>query len=695
MSPSRCRRSYRVRANQAPLPTTAGRPTCPPDGVETRDRPRGPRYLEKGNHLSEVIVNHSPSDQAADEDRLRAALGVANIPTLLLVLAHLTGDGRWLAEPYRPRRGKPLSDNDTGGLPDELQNEIRDAAYDAIVAHENGELEPVEIPPERIADMLGVALVEDVPREYGPLLAEEMNLASRDVEIPAPRAGFRVIIIGAGMSGLCMAVKLEAAGIDYAILEKDSDLGGTWLENVYPGCGVDTPSHFYSFSFAPSANWSRYFAKRDQVFAYLSEVADRYGIRRRIRFRTEVTRADYDQASATWRVRARDADGNEVDLDSTVLITAVGMVNRPSVPPIKDLGRFAGPLMHTAEWQPDIEVAGKRVAVIGTGASAMQLVPAIADDAERVLVFQRTKQWAVPYPNYHWEVPEGVRYLMDRVPLYARWYRLRTFWNFGDRLHESLQIDPEWPHPDRSINASNEKHRIFLTSHIIEELGTRTDLIDRCVPDYPPYVKRPLLDNGWFRTVARPDVDLITEPVAAATADGVVTSSGAEYKVDVVALATGFKTLQFLWPMEIRGTSGQTLREQWGEDDARAYLGITVPGFPNFFIINGPNTNAGHGGSAIIATELEVRYAMQGIRRLIEADLASLEVREDVFWDYNKELDEALSRAIWSHKKTTTYYRNEAGRVVVSSPWKYIDYWDRTKQFDPADYDEVPAEAAS
>jgi 4-hydroxyacetophenone monooxygenase len=385
-------------------------------------------------------------------------------------------------------------------------------------------------------------------------------------------------------------------------------------------------------------------------------------------------------------VRFRENGDVEEQLTAPVLITAVGMVNRPSIPPIRGLDSFAGPMMHTAQWDPTVDLRGRRVAVIGTGASAMQLVPAIVDEAERVLIFQRSKQWAVPYPNYHWDVPEGVRYLMERVPLYTRWYRLRTFWNFGDRLHESLQIDPEWPHPDRSINAANEKHRVFLTKHISTELGDRQDLMDACLPDYPPYVKRPLLDNGWFRTVARDDVELITEAVAETTESAVVTASGERYEADVVVLATGFRTLQFLWPMEIRGATGKTLREQWGEDDARAYLGVTVPEFPNFFIVNGPNTNAGHGGSAIIATEFEVRYIMQGIKRMIERDLSTIEVREDVFWDYNDELDQALARSIWSHRKASTYYRNDSGRVVVSSPWKYIDFWGRTRRFDPADY---------
>jgi 4-hydroxyacetophenone monooxygenase len=365
----------------------------------------------------ESFITQSLEDQLTDGGELQEALAVANIPTLLLLLTHLTGDDRWVQDPYRPQRGKPLTDNDTAGLSEELQLEVREAALEVILAHEAGRLRPIDLAPERVAELLSIALVEDVPAEYGPLLAEEMNLVSRDVDMPPAPRGFRVVIIGAGLSGMCTAIKLQAAGIDFVILEKDGDIGGTWLENVYPGCGVDTPSHFYSFSFALNPRWSRFFAKRGEVFGYLAEIADRYDLRKHIQFNTEVVRADYDSASAGWRLEVRTQDGQTQRLEAPVLITAVGMVNRPSVPPIADLDSFAGPMMHTAEWDPEADVRGKRVAVIGTGASAMQLVPAIADEAEQVLVFQRSKQWAIPYPNYHRSVPEGVRYLMERVPL--------------------------------------------------------------------------------------------------------------------------------------------------------------------------------------------------------------------------------------------------------------------------------------
>jgi 4-hydroxyacetophenone monooxygenase len=624
-------------------------------------------------------------------EKLWDALADANIPTLLLVLQHLTGDAKWTTAPYRPNRGKPLDDNDSAGLPPELQNEVRAAALDAVIACRNGQLDPVTPSPEQVAQMLGCALAEEVPAEYGELLSEEMGFISRDVTMPPGPIGngFRVAVIGAGLSGLCMALKLADAGIDYVVLEKDEDLGGTWLENVYPGCGVDTPGHLYTFSFAPNPDITRYFARRAEVEQYLQRLASERDLKRHIRFGTEVVRACYQQEEGNWRIDVRDADGELESLTANALVSAVGMVNRPSIPPLPGLHEFPGPVMHTAAWDNSVDLVGKRVAVIGTGASAMQLVPSIADDAAHVTVFQRSKQWALPHPNYHREVKDSVRFLMREVPFYLQWYRLRCFWNFSDRLHSSLQIDPNWPHPDRAVNETNDRHRVFLTKYIREQLGDRTDLLDACLPEYPPYGKRPLLDNNWYQTMRREDVSLITEPVDHVSGDKVVARSGLEVQADVIALATGFKVLQFLWPMDIVGLSGKTLREQWGVDDARAYLGITVPDFPNFFIVNGPNTNAGHGGSAIHATEFQVRYIMQAIRSMLVTETAALDVHREVFFRYNAELDEALSRCIWSHQGMTTYYRNGAGRIVVSSPWKYIDYWNRLHEFDPNDYHEV------
>jgi 4-hydroxyacetophenone monooxygenase len=626
-------------------------------------------------------------------ERLQVALEDANLPTLLLVLQHLTGDGRWTSPPFRPMRGKPLDDNDSGGLPVELQAEVRAAALEAVVGFYEGRLEPVTPSPDEVTRMLSCAMVEEVPVDYGGLLSEEMGFISRDVEIPAesiPR-DFTVAIVGAGLSGICMAIKLAAVGVNFVVLEKDADLGGTWLENVYPGCGVDTPGHLYAFSFTPNPDITTYFAKRNEVEDYIQRVAAESDVKRHIRFNTEVVRAQYETSSATWQIDIRDSNGEVESLAANILVSAVGMVNRPSIPPIPGLDEFPGPVMHTAAWDTSVDLTGKRVAVIGTGASAMQVVPSIVDTADHVHVFQRSKQWAVPHPNYHRAVKDTVRFLMTEVPFYIQWYRLRSFWNFSDRLHSSLQIDSSWPHPERAVNEVNDRHRVFLTKYIKEQLGDRTDLLEACLPDYPPYGKRPLIDNRWYRTMCRDDVTLRTEAVAQVNGDRVVTGSGVEVPSDAIVLATGFKVLQFLWPMDIVGKSGMTLREQWGVSDARAYLGVTVPDFPNFFIVNGPNTNAGHGGSAIHATEFQVRYIMQAIRRLLVKETAAVEVDLGVFERYNEELDEALAHCIWSHPGMTTYYRNEAGRIVVSSPWKYVDYWERLHEFDPSDYHEVTA----
>ena len=636
------------------------------------------------------------SDPTHSIGELQGPLEQANIPTLLLVLTHLTGDKRWLEEPYRPKRPRGLDDNDSGGLSPEIQAQIRTAVIGAVRAYRAGELDVSPPSPTQITEMLSAVMGEAVPSEYGPLMSEEFGFTSRMMPVvrrPAQET-FRALVIGAGLSGICAAVQLQAAGIPFSVLDSNPTVGGTWQENTYPGAGVDTPVHLYSFSFAQNPDWSRYFAKRLELFEYIKRVADQYDLWPQMQFDITVTEAVYEAERGLWRVHARAADGTEVVLRANVLISAVGMIARPRMPTIPGLEAFAGPSVHTARWDPDVDVTGKCVGVIGTGASSMQLVPSIADAAQRVICFQRSPQWAIPHPNYLRAVSEGHRLVMAEVPFYASWYRLRALWNFSDRLHPQLQIDPEWPHFDRSINAQNDRQREFLSEYIRKELGERTDLIDACVPDYPPYGKRPLLDNGWFRSLTRDDVELVTGSVAEIRTDRVVMESGDEYPVDILVLATGFKTLEMLGPITFRGRSGRTLRETWGPDDARAYLGITIPDFPNLFCLNGPNTNAGHGGSAVIASEMQMGYAIQLIAYMAEHSVQSVECRQDVHDAYNAELDEALSHKIWTHPGMTTYYRNARGRIVTNSPWTYLEYWRRTRTADLKDFMIEPGPAA-
>ena len=622
----------------------------------------------------------SSSGQINRTDLSRAIIA-ANIPTLLMVLVHITGDGAWLRFPFKPSKPRALNLNDSGGLSDELQHEVRERCLDAILDWQDRGRPDLPVPDDAlVVEMMSACVGEPVSSEYGPMMAEEMALRDRDEAWQAHTSiladsGYTVLIIGAGVSGLCMASKLNEAGIEYRIVEKNSDVGGTWLENSYPGAGVDAPSHFYAFSFAPNPDWSRYYASRDEIYAYLRRLSEGLGIQERIEFGSEVLDATWNDASQRWHVRIRTRDESIRECMVDVVISAVGQLNRPAIPNLPNLESFPGPSFHTARWPQNFDIRGKRVAVIGTGASAMQVVPAIADQCEQVTVYQRSPQWAVPNENYRRDVDPRVQYLLKNVPFYDQWFRFRLFWVFNDKIHPTLQIDPEWPHSERSINAKNDRHRQFLTEYIRDELGDQIELLPKVLPAYPPYSKRMLMDNGWYRTVAREDVELVTEPILKMTELGILTSDGKERLHDAIVFATGFEARRMLAPMRIVGRRGLSLRDIWGDDDARAYLGITIADFPNFFCLYGPNTNLGHGGSIIFQIELQAAYIMQLLTHMAKLGYTGVEVKSEKQDRYNLDLDYAHSRMIWTHGAAENWYRNSAGRIVTNSPWRCVDYW--------------------
>ncbi|WP_226355022.1 NAD(P)/FAD-dependent oxidoreductase [Pseudonocardia sp. ICBG601] len=618
---------------------------------------------------------------ASTDPELLRALEHANLPSLVPVLHQLTGDRRWLRDPYRPTRSRGMDDNDPGGFAPEVAAEIREAVAEAVAAHDAGRPPAVPAPTgEALRELLELANGEPVPPEYAEMLAEDMGFAPAPVRV-APDTDIDAVVIGAGVSGMLAAIKLAEAGIAHVVLEKNDDVGGGWYENTYPGAGVDTPSHLYSYSFHPR-DWSTHFGKRDEVQAYLRDVADTHGLRERIRFGTEVVGADWDDERGTWTTRT--ADG--AVFTSRILVSATGALNRPRVPDIPGLDTFAGPAFHTAQWPADLDLDGRRVAVVGAGASAMQVVPAIAGRVRELTVFQRSPQWVAPNDVYFTPVDPAVALLMARVPFYRRWYRARLAWNFNDRVHPSLQVDPEWEHPQRSVNAVNDAHRRVFTRYLESELDGRPDLVEKALPTYPPFGKRMLLDNGWYRALRRDDVTLVTEGVAEVTPTGLRGDRGTEVEADVVVLATGFHTHRYLWPIEIRGRDGVRLADVWGPEDARAHLGITVPGFPNLFVTCGPGTVLGHGGSYITIAECQVRYLVDLVVTMAERGLRTVEVRPEVEAEWTRRHDEAHARMLWTHPGMTNWYRNAAGRVVCTMPWRIVDYWRMTRTADLADF---------
>jgi 4-hydroxyacetophenone monooxygenase len=625
-----------------------------------------------------------------DDSFIAAALESASTPTLMMSLIHTTGDTSLLDGIIRPKQAA-LGELQ-GYLTDEEHEAVRQQALQALAAYrDNGCALPPPPGPETVHAMMSFMVGQDVPAEYVPMMMEEMALDGVDSRATAPPAravlpGFRVLVIGAGMSGLLTAIRLEQAGIPYTVIEKNDGVGGTWYENTYPGCRVDIANHFYCYSFEPNHDWSEFYSQQQELRAYFDRCADKYAVRENIRFRTEVVRARFDAEAAVWRVTLRGADGVEESIDAAVLVSAVGQLNRPMIPDLPGLSSFAGPAFHSARWQHQHDLRGLRVGVIGTGASALQLVPEVAAIADKLYVMQRSPAWMFPNPSYHRRVSDRTKWLLKHVPYYARWYRFLLFWPGSDGLLPSLIVDPSWPHQERSINAANEQMRLFFVDYIRQQLGDDPDLFAKVVPSYPPFGKRMLQDNGnWLTTLKRDNVELVTEAIREIQPDAIVCDDGRRHVVDAIVFATGFHANKFLWPMQIVGRSGTPLNEVWGEDP-RAYLGITVPDFPNLFCLYGPATNLAHAGSIIFHSECQVRYVMGCIDAILDGGLATIECKREVHDDYNRRLDDALSKTVWSHPGMTSWYKNKKGRVTTTSPWRLVDYWKWTKEPNLSDF---------
>lgn len=636
--------------------------------------------------VRDLITGTKPIED--DDATIARALEDTSVPALLMSMVHMSGDESLLDGPLCPQ-GIFLNEVQ-GFLSEDDQRAVRERALEIVRAYrDRGSTLPPPPSPETIHRMMNVIVAGEVPAEYVPMMLEEMRLDGRDGRglewnrqvSDARREDFHVAVIGCGEAGLLAAIRLAEAGIPYTVFEKNAGIGGTWYENTYPGCRVDVGNHFYCYSFEPSHEWTEFFARQPELRAYFERVADRHAVRDRIRFETEVVAAAWDDDTAAWSLTVRAAGGQEEKVAANAVISAVGQLNRPKLPDIDGIDSFGGRSWHSACWPQDADLAGKRVAVVGTGASAFQIVPTVADTTERIHVFQRTASWMFSNPNYHAKVGPGKRWALEHLPYYGRWYRFLLFWPGCDGGLEAMRVDPDWPDQERSVSAANEMSRIAFTEYIKEQVGDDPELLAKVVPDYVCLGKRTLQDNGsWLAALRRDDVELVTEPIERITADGIECTDGTRIDVDVIVYATGFHANRFLWPMDIRGRDATRLAEVWG-DDPFAYLGITVPKFPNFFCLYGPGTNLAHGGSLIFHSECQVRYVLGCLGALLEGDRKAIECREEVAAAYDERLRAELERMVWSHPSiASSWYRNREGRVTVLSPWRLVDYWSWTRQ---------------
>ncbi len=627
----------------------------------------------------------------ASDAEIVEALKDVSIPTLLLSLVHLTGDPAIIRGDLRPA-GLFLNEVQ-GYLSEEDQERARALALDLLIAYRDaGCPEPAPLGAEVVHEMMEWLVCEPVPDQYVPMLMEEMELDGRDARALRSTRGAAwdrppVAVIGCGESGLLAGIRLKEAGIPFVIFEKNAGVGGTWWENTYPGARVDVGNHFYCYSFEPSDQWTEFFARQPELQAYFASVMDRRGITEHIAFSTEVAGATWDDETGTWNVEVHRADGSIGQVAASAVISAVGQLNRPNLPEIPGRDAFAGPSFHSAQWDHGVDLAGKRVVMIGAGASGFQIAPAIAEEVEHLTIFQRTAQWMFPNPNYHEAVGPGVRWALRHLPFYGRWYRFLIFWPGCDKGLEAARVDPAYPDPQVAVSEINDLTRQMFTDWILSQIDGDDELAAKVIPDYPATGKRTLQDNGsWLRTLTRPDVELIRLGIDHIEAGGVVDVEGTLHPADVIVFATGFKATELLWPLEIRGSGGVDLREMWGDRPA-AYLGITVPGFPNFFCMYGPGTNLAHGGSLIFHSECQMRYIEQCLLALAEGGHRQMEPRREAYDDWHQRTQAEIKTLVWSQPSVRhSFFKNAAGEIHGLSPWRLVDYWGWTRQVDLEDY---------
>ncbi|WP_293538991.1 NAD(P)/FAD-dependent oxidoreductase, partial [Phenylobacterium sp.] len=542
--------------------------------------------------------------------------------------------------------------------------------------------------------MMSFVAGAEIPEGYADFLVDELSLGETNTKTPvwdSPRlkagaAKMHVLVIGAGMSGLLTGIRLSQAGVSYEIVDKNADVGGTWFENTYPGCRVDSSNHIYSYSFEPNHHWPQHFSTQPVLLDYFRGVADRYDLRGKIAFETEVETLDWDEPRALWKVTVRNKSGVRRFIEANAVVTAVGQLNRPRMPDIKGRDRFAGPAFHSARWRHDVDLTGKRVAVIGTGASAYQFVPEIAGKVGSLTIFQRTPPWGFPVPHYHEDVPDGMNWLMEHVPYYDKWYRFWMFWMVTDGLLPMVEADPGWNGPPTAVSAANLEFREMIAGAIAAQAPNRPDLVEKVVPTYPVGGKRSLLDNGvWMAALQRDNVSLVTDAISEITQTGIVTADGTARDFDVIIYGTGFHASKFLEPMKIRGRGGADLHATW-DGDPRAYLGMTTPGFPNLFMIYGPNTNIVVNGSIIFFSECSVRYIVGCLKLLAETGARSMEPKREVHDAFNTRVDAANALMAWGAPQVSSWYKNEKGRVTQNWPFALVDYWRATLAPDPGDF---------
>lgn len=631
-----------------------------------------------------------------DDAFLQNIVDGADLPSLLVALATVTGDFSLLREDLRPPQPPAdIAGSPHGGMDPEAQAQARELAFEALKRVRDEGLTSVGTLDEAQAGDILTWLTNAANPEYHPMLMHDMALVEGKSGRPtwdfndiAGGPDFRVAVIGSGVSGMAAAYRLKQANIPFTVFEKGHTVGGTWWKNTYPGVRLDTPNYAYSFSFAQRDDWPQQFSKGPEIFAYTQQVAERGGLLEHIEFNTEVLGARYEEADGLWNVETIDAAGRPVNRTFNAVLSAVGQLDRPKYPDVPGRESFGGVQMHSALWDNSVDVTDKRVAVVGTGASAYQIVPAIVDQVSSLTVFQRSSPWMLPTKGYYEDMPASVQWLVRKLPQYGQWLRFWQHWLGVEGRQHTTIAEPGWDKPG-SVSAVNEKVRRELTATLAEQYADRPDLLAKVTPDYIVGGKRMLRDNGvWAQSLKKPQAALVSEGLERITENGIVTRDGVLHEVDIIIYATGFQASEFLEPLKITGLRDTDLHAYWG-GDAKAFAGLTVPNFPNLFIITGPNTGHVVNGSLFSMIEYGVEYILESLRIILENDLKALDLKQEVLDEFVGRLDAASATKAWGHPSVKTWYKNRFGRVSQIWPFPVVEYWRVTRQVNLDDYNKL------
>ena len=619
------------------------------------------------------------------KQNLERALDSASFPVVAALLVHFTGDISILDK--LPRPNQAVLGETQGFLSNEDKQTIKKiAAKEIYKFYSNFENDDIYVPSnEELHKMMNFIVGETVSSDYIPMMLSDLDISSHDLNsgFKPANSSLEVLIIGAGMSGILAAIKLAERGIKFKIYEKNIDLGGTWYENKYPGSRVDIANHFYSYSFEENHQWSEHFSQQPELLNYFKKCFHKYDIQKTTYFETQVTDMKFDDSTKAWEVDSI-CKGKSSKEMINIVVSCVGQLNQPKIPDIKDLDKFSGNMFHSSKWPDSDVITKKKVAVVGSGASAFQIVPSIAQSCEELTIFQRSPPWMFPNPKYHERVDEEKKWLLENLPFYSRWYRFLLFYPGSDQLLDSLFIDPSWKANRDSINQQNDEMRELFTAAMLSQISDKS-LIDKVIPTYPPFGKRMLQDNGaWLEALHLPNVTLLSEGVEQMSAKGIV-SSKQELEFDTVIFATGFKAQDFFYPINIDGGLG-SFRSIY-KDSPQSYLGITFSSMPNFFAMYGPGTNLAHAGSIIFNSECQINYICSAIEYMLNNDHKVIRVKAEVEKDYQDKFDSRHEKMVWQDERVSSWYQNSKGKVVTTSPWRLVEYWNWTNNFNADEYD--------